>query len=353
MGWFWLTGGRYVATDNAYVQADTSASRPTSPAWSSASRSRTTSTVTRGPGAVHARRRDLPQRPGLGRGRDAGWPRPSSRRCRRATPRAQAEIEQGARATSRSTRRSIQRQQDLASRRVSAAGAARCRAPRSRRRAQPSWRRCSSSRPASRPSSTATRRRRSSGIRAIWRPWRRATGRARSRPHRRAGLDRRHDGARSPSLQPGEYLEAGQAAFALVATDHVWIEANPKETDLTYVRPGQPVDGVGRHLSRPGVARARSQSVSPASQAQFSLLPAQNTSGNWVKVVQRIPLRVAVEPEAGRAAAARRHERRDRGRHRPPAPPARPVRLAVAAGLAHGRDRPATHVAATGRSRSA
>ena len=41
------------------------------------------------------------------------------------------------------------------------------------------------------------------------------------------------------------------------------------------------------------------QSVSPASQSQFSLLPAQNTSGNWVKVVQRIPLRIAVEPEAG------------------------------------------------------
>ncbi|MFL5336233.1 MAG: HlyD family secretion protein [Geminicoccaceae bacterium] len=104
--------------------------------------------------------------------------------------------------------------------------------------------------------------------------------------------------ARVPSLQPGEYLDAGQAAFALVASDHVWIEANPKETDLTWVQPGQSVAvSVDTY---PGVQWEGSvASVSPASQSQFSLLPAQNTSGNWVKVVQRIPLRVDVQPEAG------------------------------------------------------
>ena len=135
--------------------------------------------------------------------------------------------------------------------------------------------------------------------------------------------------ARVPSLQPGEYLDAGQAAFALVASDHVWIEANPKETDLTWVRPGQAVAvSVDTY---PGVQwEGRVASVSPASQSSFSLLPAQNTSGNWVKVVQRIPVRIDVQPGAEAAATARRHERRDRGRHRPSAPPARPVRLAVA-----------------------
>lgn len=104
--------------------------------------------------------------------------------------------------------------------------------------------------------------------------------------------------ARVPSLQPGEYLDAGQAAFALVASDHVWIEANPKETDLTWVRSGQPVEiSVDTY---PGVRWEGSvASVSPASQSSFSLLPAQNTSGNWVKVVQRIPLRIDVRPEAG------------------------------------------------------
>lgn len=104
--------------------------------------------------------------------------------------------------------------------------------------------------------------------------------------------------ANVPALQPGEYLEAGKAAFALVATGHVWVEANPKETDLTYVQPGQPVtitvDTYPGH-----VWEGRVDSLSPASQAQFSLLPAQNTSGNWVKVVQRIPLRVRVEPGPG------------------------------------------------------
>ena len=80
----------------------------------------------------------------------------------------------------------------------------------------------------------------------------------------------------------------------LVAVDHVWVEGNPKETDLTYVQPGQPVtvtvDTYPGHVWEGAVG-----SLSPASQASFSLLPAQNTSGNWVKVVQRIPLRVRVE----------------------------------------------------------
>ncbi len=104
--------------------------------------------------------------------------------------------------------------------------------------------------------------------------------------------------AKVPSLQPGEYLEAGKAAFALVSTDHVWVEANPKETDLTYVQPGQKVTVTVD--TYPGqVWEGTVGSLSPASQAQFSLLPAQNASGNWVKVVQRIPLRVLVETRPG------------------------------------------------------
>ena len=70
--------------------------------------------------------------------------------------------------------------------------------------------------------------------------------------------------------------------------------ASPKETELTYVRPGQPatitVD------TYPGVEwKGVVQSISPASGSSFSLLPAQNTTGNWVKVVQRIPMRVRIE----------------------------------------------------------
>lgn len=97
-----------------------------------------------------------------------------------------------------------------------------------------------------------------------------------------------------PSLQPGQYLGASVSAMSIVATDRVWIQANPKETELTNVKSGQPatieVD------SYPGMEwRGVVDSISPASASSFSLLPAENSSGNWVKVVQRIPLRVRID----------------------------------------------------------
>jgi membrane fusion protein, multidrug efflux system len=97
-----------------------------------------------------------------------------------------------------------------------------------------------------------------------------------------------------PSIAPGKYLAASTTAFYLVDTDHVWIAANPKETELTYVRPGQPATiSIDTY---PGVTWQGSvESVSPAAAQEFSLLPAQNTSGNWVKVVQRVPMRVRVD----------------------------------------------------------
>jgi len=98
-----------------------------------------------------------------------------------------------------------------------------------------------------------------------------------------------------PNLQPGMYLPASAPAFSLVATDHVWIEANPKETDLTNVRPGQKVTVTVD--AYPGTTwHGTVESLSPASGAEFALLPAQNTTGNWVKVVQRIPVRIRLEP---------------------------------------------------------
>jgi membrane fusion protein (multidrug efflux system) len=100
------------------------------------------------------------------------------------------------------------------------------------------------------------------------------------------------------SVQPGMYLGAATAAFGLVSTDRVWIEANPKETELTHVKPGDAVDvSVDTY---PGVAwKAEVESIAPNSGSEFSVLPAQNTSGNWVKVVQRIPVRIKVEHKPG------------------------------------------------------
>jgi membrane fusion protein, multidrug efflux system len=97
-----------------------------------------------------------------------------------------------------------------------------------------------------------------------------------------------------PAIAPGKYLQASTTAFYLVATDYVWIDADPKETGLTYVRPGQPVTvTVDTYPDR--TWHGTVTSISPAAAQEFQLLPAQNTSGNWVKVVQRIPLRVRVD----------------------------------------------------------
>src|SRR5438067_4061019 len=101
------------------------------------------------------------------------------------------------------------------------------------------------------------------------------------------------------ALQPGTYLVSQTAALTntgavgLVSTDNVWIDANIKETDLTYVKRGDPVgifvDAYPNHVWTGSV-----ESISPASGAEFSILPAQNASGNWVKVVQRITVRIRV-----------------------------------------------------------
>ncbi|MGH8150870.1 MAG: universal stress protein [Steroidobacteraceae bacterium] len=138
-----------------------------------------------------------------------------------------------------------------------------------------------------------------------------AAGPVESNPRYRSALAARDEAARElahtvvrapfsgivtsvPSIEPGKYLAASMTAFYLVDTAHVWVHADPKETKLTYVRPGQPVTVTVD--SYPGVKwRGVVASISPAAAQQFALLPAQNTSGNWVKVVQRIPLRVRVD----------------------------------------------------------
>jgi membrane fusion protein (multidrug efflux system) len=93
----------------------------------------------------------------------------------------------------------------------------------------------------------------------------------------------------------GSRLDAGRPAFAIVSDHAVWIEANFKETDLEWVRAGQKVeidiDTYPGHRWQGHV-----ESISQATGAAFSLLPAQNASGNWVKVVQRIPVRIALQP---------------------------------------------------------
>ncbi len=106
------------------------------------------------------------------------------------------------------------------------------------------------------------------------------------------------------ALQPGTYLVSQTAALTntgaigLVSTGDLWVEANMKETDLTYVKRGDPVDVAAD--AYPGQVWAGTvDSIAPASGSEFSILPAQNASGNWVKVVQRIPVRVKLNPARG------------------------------------------------------
>jgi len=96
------------------------------------------------------------------------------------------------------------------------------------------------------------------------------------------------------AIAAGKYLAASTTAFYLVDTDHAWVNANPKETELTYVRPGQSVT-VTVDAYPDTEWHGTVESISPAAAQEFSLLPAQNTSGNWVKVVQRVPIRVRVD----------------------------------------------------------
>ena len=106
------------------------------------------------------------------------------------------------------------------------------------------------------------------------------------------------------ALQLGTYLVSQTAALTntgaigLVSTSHAWVDANLKETDLTYVKPGDPVKiSVDSYPGRDWTGKV--ESISPASGSEFSILPPQNASGNWVKVVQRIPVRITVEQKEG------------------------------------------------------
>jgi membrane fusion protein (multidrug efflux system) len=99
--------------------------------------------------------------------------------------------------------------------------------------------------------------------------------------------------AKVEQLQVGSYINASNPLFALIATQDVWVEANFKESQLTHMRPGQAA--TVKIDSYPGqVFHARITSLSPGTGSAFSVLPPENATGNWVKVVQRLPVRLAI-----------------------------------------------------------
>lgn len=105
-------------------------------------------------------------------------------------------------------------------------------------------------------------------------------------------------GAVSRPPKPGQHVEKGSTVMALVGSHDLWIEANFTETDLTYVHPGQPVT-IHVDTFPDDVWEGEVESLSPATGAEFSILPAQNATGNWVKITQRVPVRIRMSPRPG------------------------------------------------------
>lgn len=100
--------------------------------------------------------------------------------------------------------------------------------------------------------------------------------------------------AKVDDLQVGNYVNNGAAAFALISDREVWVEANFRETQLTHMRPGQRAT-ITLDTYPDRAFQAHVISMSPGAGADFALLPAENATGNWVKVVQRIPVRLELD----------------------------------------------------------
>lgn len=96
------------------------------------------------------------------------------------------------------------------------------------------------------------------------------------------------------TLQRGDYVSRGTPVFALVSTENIWVEANFKETEITHMHPGQHseihIDAYPRITLYGSV-----NSLSPGTGSTFSLLPAENATGNWVKIVQRVPVKITLK----------------------------------------------------------
>ena len=94
-------------------------------------------------------------------------------------------------------------------------------------------------------------------------------------------------------LQVGDYITAATPVFSMIS-GRLWVEANFKETELTFMRPGQEAT-VSVDTYPDAEFHAKVSSLSPGTGLTFSLLPPENATGNWVKVVQRLPVRLALD----------------------------------------------------------
>lgn len=109
--------------------------------------------------------------------------------------------------------------------------------------------------------------------------------------------------SQSDRLQLGQMMMTGLPAVTIVASNHSWVEANFKETDLNKMRVGQPAEV--SFDAYPGLTlKGHVESIGAGTGSEFSVLPAQNATGNWVKVTQRVPVRIAIDEKSPRPMLA-------------------------------------------------
>ena len=128
----------------------------------------------------------------------------------------------------------------------------------------------------------------------------------------KAQLDLRRTEVRAPvsgrvsevdRLQVGQMMMTGLPAVSIVANDRSWVEANFKETQLDRIRPGQPAD-ITLDAYSDVKLKGHVASIGGGTGSEFSVLPAQNSNGNWVKVTQRVPVRITIDEASPRQLIA-------------------------------------------------
>ncbi|WP_373377945.1 HlyD family efflux transporter periplasmic adaptor subunit [Cupriavidus nantongensis] len=139
------------------------------------------------------------------------------------------------------------------------------------------------------------------------------------------------------SVQVGQRVAAGAPLMAVVPLDQVWVDANFKEVQITHMRIGQPVTLEADVYGSKVEYRGKVAGFSAGTGSAFSLLPAQNATGNWIKVVQRLPVRIALDPQqlkdhplrVGLSMTVKVDVRREEGAAMAAAAPARPMQTDV------------------------
>jgi len=96
-------------------------------------------------------------------------------------------------------------------------------------------------------------------------------------------------------VQLGQHVQAGEALMTVIPLNSLWVDANFKEVQLRHIRIGQPAEVRSDLYGNSSIYHGRVMGMSAGTGAAFSLLPAQNASGNWIKVVQRVPVRIQID----------------------------------------------------------